>query len=50
MPHHPNIAQMVALDDRHMDTMAVIYELADEGDFVKYAWGPEPVGMATLMR
>lgn len=50
MSAHRNIAQAVALDDRDVDRLAVIYELAEEGDFASYAWGHEPVSMATLMR
>lgn len=50
MPVHPNIAQAVALDDRDMDKLALMYELAEEGDFTSYAWGHESVSVAVLMR
>lgn len=50
MSVHANIAQVVGMDDRYNDTMAVMYELADEGDFASYAWGEKHVTVATLMR
>lgn len=50
MPVHPNIAQPVALDDRDMGKLEVIYELADGGDFTSYALGRKSASMAVLMR
>lgn len=47
---HPNIAQVVALDDKDVDRLTVIYELADEGDFASYAWGHASTSMSMLMR
>ena len=50
MSFHPNIARAVAVEDRGDQMLAVVYELADEGDFGSYAWGREVVTMATLLR
>lgn len=50
MPAHPNIAQVMAMDDQSHDALAVMFELAPGGDFSRLAWGKESATMATLMR
>eukprot|EP00903_Cladosiphon_okamuranus_P020825 g19125.t2 len=50
MECHPNIARVIGVDDRDEKQVAVMYELADEGDFGSYAWGRESASMVTLLR
>ena len=49
MEPHPNIAQLVGVDDRHVEKMVVFLDLAD-GDFHSYAIGKETVSVGVLMR
>lgn len=46
---HANVLQAVAVDDRVVTDMKIMYELAD-GDFTSCAWGDTEDSVGTIMR
>lgn len=49
VPSHPNVLQAVGVDDRELDSMKIVYDLA-EGDFNRCAWGSTEDSAGTKMR
>ncbi|CAM9566220.1 unnamed protein product [Ectocarpus fasciculatus] len=49
VPSHPNVLQAVGVDDRQLDCMKIVYDLA-EGDFNRCAWGNTDDSAGTKMR
>lgn len=49
VPPHRHICQAVAMDDRSMDSMSIIFERG-EGDLEDAAWGVTPMSLSVVLR